>query len=156
MIIKRYIPDIAKHGQLCEANFVRLERLLRDKKADHFEFGWHDNDNEVAVSIDVVERFKYTTTLQLTKTFSHFPEPLNVVELTVRLYSDARMAEVVTLKQGSQLNGVYRYPNDMMYQIDEKEQANHYLAEWLSHLLNHGSVRTVWQPAKLENDPNTP
>ncbi|TCS41161.1 hypothetical protein BCF53_107176 [Reinekea marinisedimentorum] len=152
VVMKRYVPDIAKHGQLCEANFVRLERLLGNSKADTFEFSWHDpQGNEIDVDIEVIERFKYTTTLQLTKTFSTVPAPLNVVELTVRVYSDARMAEVVTLKQGSQLSGVYRYPNDQMYQIDEKEQANHYLAEWLSHLLSHGAVKSVWKPGATDS-----
>jgi uncharacterized protein YqiB (DUF1249 family) len=54
---------------------------------------------------------------------------------------------VVTLEQGQQLAGVYRYPNDQMYQIDEKAQANHYLAEWLSHLLNHGMSKQTWTPS---------
>ena len=147
--MKRYIPDIAKHAALCEANFVRLQRLLQDLKEDRYRFSWHDrHDNRIDVDIEVLERFKYTTTLHLTKTLRSVPTPMNSVELTVRLYTDARMAEVVTLSQGKQLAGVYRYPNDQMYQIDEKEQANHYLAEWLSHLLNHGEVAAQWQPSK--------
>jgi len=145
--LKKYIPDIAKHAALCEANFVRLQRLLRDMSDESYHYHWLDHQhNEIDVSIHVVERFKYTTTLQLTKTIHTIPTPMNNVELTVRLYDDARMAEVVTLSQGSQLAGVYRYPNDQMYQIDEKQQANHYLAEWLSHLLSYGSVIEKWEP----------
>jgi len=147
MGMKRYIPDIAKHGSLCEANYVRLQRLLQDFSKASYEFSWLDkHQNRIDVDITVSERFKYTTTLQLVKTLHTVPEPMNSVELTVRMYSDARMAEVVTLSQGKQLSGVYRYPNDQMYQIDEKEQANHYLAEWLSHLLTHGAIRENWVP----------
>lgn len=146
--MKRYIPDISKQAALCEANYVRLQRLLQDSDGSHFEFSWQDHhNNQIDVDIDVVERFKYTTTLQLSKTLHRVPAPINTVELTVRCYSDARMAEVVTLSQGKQLAGVYRYPNDHMYQIDEKEQANHYLGEWLSHLLSHGTTRMEWSPA---------
>jgi len=145
--MKRYVPDIAKHGALCEANYVRLQRLLQDLSQPSYQFSWMDNHgNKVDVDINVIERFKYTTTLQLFKQLHTVPAPLDTVELTVRMYSDARMAEVVTLSQGKQLAGVYRYPNDQMYQIDEKEQANHYLAEWLSHLLLHGAVKESWQP----------
>lgn len=145
--MKRYIPDITKHAALCEANFVRLERLLHECTEPAYHFSWLDNqNNQIDVDITVVERFKYTTTLQLNKTLHRMPKALSNVELTVRLYSDARMAEVVTLSQGKQLAGIYRYPNDQMYQIDEKEQANHYLAEWLSHLLSHGVVRQEWSP----------
>ena len=148
MGLKRYIPDISKHAALCEANYVRLQRLLKNADEPRYEFSWVDNhENQIDVDIDIVERFKYTTTLQLTKTLHSVPKPLSQVELTVRLYSDARMAEVVTFCQGKQLAGVYRYPNDQMYQVDEKEQANHYLAEWLSHLLSHGVARNSWTPS---------
>lgn len=146
--MKRYLPDLTKHAALCEANFVRLERLLQDMSEPHYQFCWLDaHDHRIDVEIDIIERFKYTTTLQLSKTLHNVPAPMDSVELTVRLYSDARMAEVVTLSQGKQLAGIYRYPNDKMYQIDEKEQANHYLAEWLSHLLAHGTVPNTWQPS---------
>lgn len=149
--MKRYIPDIAKHGALCEANFVRLQRLLQDFSQTSYAFSWLDrHQNRIDVDITISERFKYTITLQLVKTLHTVPEPMNSVELTVRLYSDARMAEVVTLSQGQQLAGVYRYPNDQMYQIDEKEQANHYLGEWLSHLLAHGAVRENWVPGAYQ------
>lgn len=128
---------------------MRLERLLQDFSEDHYEFSWLDShDNQVDVTINIIERFKYTSTLQLIKNLHKLPEPMNTVELTVRLYSDARMAEVVTLSQGKQLAGIYRYPNDQMYQIDEKEQANHYLAEWLSHLLTHGVSQNHWSPTE--------
>ncbi|MEJ2043290.1 MAG: DUF1249 domain-containing protein [Reinekea sp.] len=149
MGIKRYIPDISKHAALCEANYVRLQRLLHNATDSEFQFCWNDrHGNQIDVDIQIVERFKYTTTIQLIKTLHSVPAPMNCVELTVRIYSDARMAEVVTLSQGKQLAGVYRYPNDKMYQIDEKKQANHYLAEWLSHLLNYGSIRQNWKPEK--------
>lgn len=145
--MKRYIPDVAQHAALCEANYVRLLRLLRDRTEASYHFHWQDNSEHVVhVDIEIIERFKYTSTLLLTKTMPHIPKPMQQVKLTVRLYDDARMAEVVTFEQGKQLAGVYRYPNDQMYQIDEKSQANHYLAEWLSHLLNHGLTRKQWSP----------
>ena len=150
--MKRYIPDISKHAALCEANYVRLQRLLHRATGSEFHFCWIDqHSNQIDVDIEVIERFKYTTTIQLTKILHGVPAPMNCVELTVRIYDDARMAEVVTLSQGRQLAGVYRYPNEQMYQIDEKAQANHYLSEWLSHLLNHGAVRESWIPEQEKN-----
>jgi uncharacterized protein YqiB (DUF1249 family) len=150
--MKKYIPDLTKHAALCEANYVRLQRLLNCAEDSEFQFCWVDKHcNQIDVDIVVVERFRYTTTIQLTKTLHGVPAPMNCVELTVRIYDDARMAEVVTLSQGRQLAGVYRYPNDQMYQIDEKAQANHYLAEWLSHLLNNGAVRKNWIPEQEKN-----
>lgn len=147
LAMKRYIPDPSTHAALCEANYVRLRRLLSDLEESSYRFSWADQfDNEVTVNIHVLERFKYTTTIQLLKSLPDVPKPLGDVELTVRIYDDARMAEVVTLKQGKQLAGVYPYPNEKMYQIDEKSQANHYLAEWLTHLLSHGVTKESWLP----------
>jgi len=145
--MKKYVPDVAKHGALCEANYLRLERLLQDLSNTQYQFSWQDNvGNRVDVDIHVTERFKYTTTLLLLKQVHGIPAPMDRVELTVRMYSDARMAEVVSVGQGKQLAGVYRYPNERMYQIDEKQQVNCYLAEWLGHLLTHGTVRDLWVP----------
>jgi uncharacterized protein YqiB (DUF1249 family) len=112
-----------------------------------YQYSWqHNGGNRVDVDIQVTERFKYTTTLLLLKQAHAIPAPMDRVELTVRMYSDARMAEVVSVSQGTQLAGVYRYPNERMYQIDEKQQVNRYLAEWLGHLLTHGTVRDLWVP----------
>ncbi|WP_320825722.1 DUF1249 domain-containing protein [Reinekea sp.] len=145
--MKKYVPDIAQHALLCEANYLRLERLLQDQSDAQYQFSWQENGgNRVDVDIQVTERFKYTTTLKLLKQAHSFPAPMDTVELTVRMYSDARMAEVVGVSQGQQLAGVYRYPNEQMYQIDEKQQVNRYLAEWLGHLLTHGTVRELWIP----------
>jgi uncharacterized protein YqiB (DUF1249 family) len=146
--MKKYIPDVAKHAAMCEANFVRLQRLLGDATQQHYHFSWTDNqDGVIDVDIEIVERFKYTTTLKLTKTLHYLPIHARSVELIVRLYDDARMAEVVNLVQGEQFAGVYRYPNNQMFQIDEKAQANHYLGEWLSHLLAHGMSKENWTPS---------
>lgn len=147
-MVKRYIPDIAEQNALNEANYLRLEKLLGDCEASRYEFYWTSpGGSEVEVLIEVVERFKFTTTLNISKINPEMPAPMQAVALTLRLYHDARMAEVVTWTQGKQLSGVYQYPNDRMYQIDEKAQANVYLSEWLAHLLRHGITRHAWAPS---------
>ncbi|MBU2864002.1 DUF1249 domain-containing protein [Reinekea marina] len=146
--MKKYVPDVARHAAMCEANFVRIQRLLGDATEPSYHYSWQDAQNGfIKVDVDVLERFKYTTTIKLTKTLDYMPLQAKSVELIVRLYDDARMAEVVTLSQGQQLAGVYRYPNNQMYQIDEKAQANHFLGEWLSHLLSHGLSQKQWSPS---------
>jgi len=61
-----------------------------------------------------------------------------VPELEVRVYHDARMAEVVSAGASRHLLGRYPYPNQAMYQPDEKSQLNLFLGEWLSHCLACG------------------
>ncbi|MHA7879764.1 MAG: DUF1249 domain-containing protein [Saccharospirillum sp.] len=145
---RRYIPDLAEQNALNEANYLRLEKLLGDGLAPRYDYYWTSpNGTEVEVCIEVVERFKFTTTLNISKQNPDLPEPMRDVALTLRLYHDARMAEVVTWTQGRQLSGVYTYPNEQMYHIDEKAQANVYLSEWLAHLQRHGITRQAWVPA---------
>ena len=51
--------------------------------------------------------------------------------MTVRLYHDARSAEILDVTGQRQLQGFYDYPNVAMMQPDEKAQQNRFLAEFL-------------------------
>jgi uncharacterized protein YqiB (DUF1249 family) len=51
--------------------------------------------------------------------------------MTVRLYHDARSAEILDVTGQRQLRGFYDYPNVAMMQPDEKAQQNRFLAEFL-------------------------
>jgi uncharacterized protein YqiB (DUF1249 family) len=140
----KYVPDLAKQMAICEANFARLEKLLPNlddcMQCDIFV--------DVAgvqskVMIEVCERFKFTTSLRVSQCvigdqIGTELQQLLTPQLQVRMYHDARMAEVVSLAHQSQLKGKYTYPNKDMHQVDEKLQLNEYLAQWLTHCINHG------------------
>lgn len=146
-MIRRYVPDLSEQNALCEANFLRLEKLLGNLDHSRYRFHWYGRDETpVRMRVEVVERFKFTSTLNLIKRNPALPEPMDQFQLTIRMYHDARMAEVVTWQNGRQLSGVYPYPNERMYQIDEKAQANVFLGEWLGHLLRHGLAEPAWTP----------
>lgn len=55
----------------------------------------------------------------------------------VRLYHDARVAEVVEMQQ-CRLQARYAYPNPAMHLPDEKLQTNRLFGEWLQHCLRFG------------------
>jgi len=50
------------------------------------------------------------------------------------------MAEVISYDNHHRLHIKYDYPNNNMYQSNEKAQINNLLGEWLSHCLRHGRV----------------
>lgn len=144
---KRYIPDLSEQNAVCEANYLRLEKLLGDMERSSYCYQWSGHgEQKVQMTAEIIERFKFTTTLSLVKQNRSLPKPMDQFQLTIRMYHDARMAEVVTWHSGKQFSGVYPYPNDKMYQIDEKAQANLYLGEWLAHLMQHGQSRREWSP----------
>jgi uncharacterized protein YqiB (DUF1249 family) len=57
----------------------------------------------------------------------------------VRLYHDAKMAEVISAQNIGSLKPSYQYPNTKMYQKNEKEMVNLFLAEWLQFCLTQSS-----------------
>ena len=95
------------------------------------------NGQRLSVLMEVLERSPYTTLIRLSQ---HPDAPWNHrARMTVRLYHDARSAEVVEY-QGKKhfLRAVYDYPNADMRQPDEKAQINRFLGEYLAHCLSHG------------------
>jgi hypothetical protein len=135
---RRYQVNLSAHMAECDANFHRIQRLLPNlDELDHYAFGVSLAAGKTTViSITVVERSPYTTTLIFSK---QAQSPwLAGQDLSVRVYHDAMSAEVMACWRGVQLNSRYSYPNHYMYQEDEKVQLNRFLGEWLRHCLEHG------------------
>lgn len=138
---KRYTPDLRKMLSDCEINYHRLIRLLpRLDDEEEWRFGVEAATDQLRqVSICVVERSRYTTTVAVAQESlleNWVPKPT----LTVRLYHDAQMAEVLSFQVNRQWAGRYEYPNARMYQPDEKAQQNAFLGEWLEFCLRAGQV----------------
>ncbi len=128
----------------CDANYTRLMRLcpaLKERQGDVFDvaIGGH----RAQVSIEVLERSPYTTLIRIRQR-PEAPWGLNP-GFTVRLYHDARCAEVVEYQRARHFKPVYAYPNDVMRQRDEKVQVNRFLGEFLAYCLRNGVA--VREPA---------
>lgn len=130
---RRYRVDLAADLAECEANYARLRRLLPLLDDDTHAFGI---GAQLQLHVEVTERCPYTTTLE----FSQLPVGIPSVtpRLTVRIYHDARLAEVIAFTSRRRVQPRYDYPNPGMHQPDEKSQWNRFLGEWLSHCLQHG------------------
>lgn len=136
---KSYTPNLSKLMSDCEINYHRLMRLLPEiDDLEEWRFGVDANTDKLKqVSIHVVERSKYTTTVAVAQESlldDWVPKPT----LTVRLYHDAQMAEVLTFQRNRYIRQTYLYPNEKMFQPDEKAQLNVFLGEWLEFCLRSG------------------
>lgn len=138
---KRYTPNLSKLMSDCEVNYHRMVRLMPElDDQEHWLFGvesHHSSNSPKQVSIQVIERSKYTTTVAVVQESlleDWVPKPT----LTVRLYHDARMAEVLSFQRNRYIRQTYAYPNDKMFQPDEKAQLNTFLGEWLEFCLRTG------------------
>ncbi|TQV75935.1 DUF1249 domain-containing protein [Exilibacterium tricleocarpae] len=141
----RYRVDLPGQLAVCEANYLRLLKLTPDLPGcERWRFAVGPVENRRRVDIAILERARYTTTVELAAEHSpagELPAPVCGFEsprLKVRLYHDAQMAEVIAWEDHRLVQPRYDYPNRRMYQSDEKAQMNRFLGEWLSYCLEQG------------------
>lgn len=143
---ERYKVDLPLQMAECETNYARLTKLLtnnqQDKSAesqDELRFMVARAEQHWLHSLRITERSPYTTTLELSRAaIGASPRWLAMPKLTLRMYHDAKLAEVLAWEGHKRLRPRYEYPNQSMYQSDEKYQLNRFLGEWLSVCLEHG------------------
>jgi len=143
VIKKKYSVDLAGQLAECEANYARIMKLLPDMDSvDQRDFGVElTGAGLVQIRIEVKERCKYTTMIDISQQVqSDVSLWASTPCFSLRVYHDARMAEVIAFDQHQRLRPSYDYPNANMYHRDEKIQLNIYLGEWLSHCLEFGRI----------------
>lgn len=141
MVKARYKVDLARQQAECETNYWRLSKLMPGgAHTERWRFAVNSGSDHRQTRIHVLERSRYTTTVQIAQSEKQRAESdwLKAPQLTVRLYHDARLAEVLAWENHRRLRPRYEYPNRAMYQCDEKAQLNRFLGEWLSLCLKCG------------------
>lgn len=152
---KPFRMDLNSHMALCEINYWRLLKLLpRMRENQPYTIALPDTGKPPfrRLRLSILERSPYTTLVELAQLDASLaPAPRGrqgdgdsasrwglEPSLKVRVYHDARMAEVVGFQQENFFRARYPYPNRKMYQPDEKQQLNLLLGEWLSYCMQFG------------------
>ena len=130
----QYTVSLIDLHSLCEGNYLRLCRLFPDYEQRNERILLA---GESRVVMTVMERCRYTTTLHI-QHHSPLAHQFGAIGMDIRLYHDARMAEVVGFQSHQGVQGRYQYPNAHMYQRDEKRQQNGYVADLLAFCLAEG------------------
>jgi len=141
----RYTVDLKHLQTVCEHNYWRLKKLLPElDQRSGYCFHWRQagGHEQAELRVDVVERSTYTDGLLLSQTTSRLPWCPRL-DMQVRLYHDAGLAEVVAFQAARRILARNRYPNPAMHARDEKTQVNEFLGECLEHCLREGYVQ--WQ-----------
>lgn len=126
------------HHAECEVNFLRLQKLLpgfevgQTRRIGALPVGEHHDVLEVRVH----ERSPYTAELRVLQKRPVWGR--HASEFRVRVYLDAKMAEVTGSARVLRLLPRYEYPNANGMARDEKWQSNRLLGEWLSRCLSDG------------------
>lgn len=135
--------DLVAHMAECDLNYERLMRLfpaVRQEEARCISLlGTSDEASQrTLVELRVLERSRYTTLIQLVQrpqlSWGRSPN------MRIRMYHDAKSAEVVEYQHQNRFHGSYELPNRRMRQRDEKAQLNQFLGEYLRYCLAVGGA----------------
>jgi uncharacterized protein len=128
---RRYVPDLDRLLAGCERNYLTLTALLAVGNVVGRAGG------KRALELVTLEEDRYTTTLAVQEvdpamlgTASHWLTGTR--RMIVRLYHDARLAEVLQWHNRRVMQGSYPYPNAQMAQRDEKQRVTDFLTDWLA------------------------
>jgi uncharacterized protein YqiB (DUF1249 family) len=129
----KYRPNLSNLMNLCDVNYMLMSRLLAEKEQVGEQRSFFISDF-LSYQITVNEVTRYTSLITITQDANvmgmHLAELFNPT-MVVRLYHDARMAEVIRSQDIGQIKPRYDYPNTKMHLPDEKQQIHLFLKEWL-------------------------
>ena len=143
---KKYQPNLVSLMSLCANNYMLSLKVQANKtQAGDLRSFFISDFLSYSVTVNEVTRYTSLITIEqknmaglhtLSKALKSSLHP----RMTIRLYHDARMAEVISVQDIQQVKPRYNYPNSHMHQQDEKQQINQFLNEWLHLCLHLGQV----------------
>lgn len=118
-----------------EMNYLRLTQLIPE--LDEAEEGllYSFRNQKGIINIHLRERGPYTATLDVTHQTPGLQKHIPDMQLAVKVYHDAQMAEVVCYQNQDGFQAKNDYPNSRMHHKREKAELNRFLTEWLEYCL---------------------
>lgn len=119
---------------LYENNYLRLRKLIPDLSVLPIDSISH-LPGCLSLHLTILERSKFTTTFSLTYVFIDAEHASTEPALTIRVYHDAKIVEVLT---GHLQHGRKRYEHVAGSAIKVKWKLNRFLFKWLGYCLHLG------------------
>ena len=129
------LPKTSHQLSVCEANFLRLKKILQNFVKDDYYFETINPDTSSnKISIQVIQRSRHTLIIEAKQNFSSKIFSSFVMRLQICI--DASLAEVISYQ------GEKAIPHFMTISKsqskDEKHQQNRFLTEWLESIFISG------------------
>ena len=135
--VRKQQLDLTRLHEECERNFRRLQRVIPESKmlgaTTRFYF---EGQSSSGMIVEIIEVTKYTSTLLIIADRAG-PRWLPEIEIKVRIYRDAQMAEVIEWCSDRTIPWALS-ETTAMHERDEKWQWNMFLSELLCHGLRVG------------------
>ncbi len=142
---------LASLMELQDSSFRRLLRLAPQLRQMRGSF-----TSRVAGALDlhlsVIEKFKYTTTILLTYEFAGGAGALAEPNVTIRLYHDARLAEVISdaRRHRSRTTHHCHRRGGSPSELERKWEQSRFLQKWLGYCLRQGHLFLSCNASSLE------
>lgn len=137
---RKYVPNLAAQQAESANNYLLLNRLMGLLNDDREALFGVPGQGQILLT--ETQRSPYTSFVTLVGLDR--AEWLQVPQLDVRMYHDARMAEIASIDGYRPVSGSHCRTSRERH-VDEKQQINTYLGEWLRYCLNVGQA-----PVRIE------
>lgn len=136
---KKYVPHLPSILATCENNYACALKLLPDCDSENLSYEFKISEL-LKYNIKILDSARYTSTLMMSQVANNTPSFLRP-SMEIRLYHDAKVAEVLSCQRVSKLQPSYEYPNLNMHMRNEKQMVNVFLAEWLHFCLEQREMQ---------------
>lgn len=124
-------------AQICESNFGKLTRLIPDLSRLDGDTIAFSSFGKPALQLTVVERSRYTVTVDLNYRFGDQQRHTSEPRFRIRIYLDGKCAEALNRHRPEE---PIRFSTDAsascLQILEEKWALNYFLERWLDHCLN--------------------
>ena len=144
------LPVTSHHLTVCEANFIRLKKLLNNYSSDEVFFeSINPNQSSLKINFLVLSKTKHTIILDAKQSGDKKNIHSNFV-LRVQISLDAKLAEVLSYQGEKPLP--FFMNQSKRQSFDEKLQQNKFLTEWLESIFVSGISGKEQIISLLNND----
>ena len=130
------LPTTSHHLVVCEANFIRLKRLLNNFLLDKiFYESISPNQSSLKISFLILKKTQHTIILEAKQSANKKNIHSNFI-LRIQISLDAKLAEVLSYQGEKPLP--FFMNQSKRQSFDEKLQQNKFLTEWLESIFVSG------------------
>jgi uncharacterized protein YqiB (DUF1249 family) len=131
----RSLPKTSHQLAVCEANFLRLKKILQDFSRNKYSFETVNPDSSSnSISFCVIHKTQHTLIIEAKQKIKLKKMENLIIRIQISL--DAKLAEVISF-QGERAVPYFMKVLETQSK-DEKMQQNRLLTEWLENILANG------------------
>ena len=134
------LPKTTHQQTICEANFIRLKRILNNFSEMRYRFNLINPDkSSFLITFNVIHKTKHTLIIEAKQNFRQ--ADLSNFILRIQVSIDAKLVEVISYQGEKALPFFMKV--SMTQSKDEKLQQNRFLTEWLESIFISGISTNV-------------